>query len=174
MEKKIIENVRETIKYGEYRRMQLMDAGLGLCGETSEVCIEFVDGDKEKIKTELGDVLWYIYSLADGLNILEYVPSLQSIENTCVDGDLQKNYTRDTIIIYVLTKSCEIADIIKKFSMKGIDIDANDMLTRIKHLMVMYTLIAIKSDLNIQTIVSALLDKLQSRYPDGVAGGEVR
>lgn len=59
----------------------LLNCGLGLCGESGEVA-ELIkkhvfhghELDKERICKELGDVLWYVATLADSLDIdLEYV-----------------------------------------------------------------------------------------------------
>lgn len=175
MQNKIVENIRETVKYGGYRKIQLMDGALGLCGETSEAMIEYVKCDVENITAELGDALWYLYSIADGLNILEAIPTVTDIEGAVIGGlNILEDYTKNDIIFYCLTRSCEVADIIKKFTIKGIDIDVKDIVGRLQHLITMYIVVAHRSDVEMVDVVSGLLKKLDDRYPNGPAGGEVR
>ena len=67
-----------TKKRWDNKDFELAYCGLGLAGETGEVADmlkKHFNGSKpldaeriEKLKLELGDVMWYIASLCDGLN----------------------------------------------------------------------------------------------------------
>ena len=67
-----------TKKFWDEKQLELSYCALGLCGEAGEVA-EFIkkhilgtkplDTDRlEKLKYELGDVLWYIAALCDALD----------------------------------------------------------------------------------------------------------
>lgn len=174
MQNKIIDNVKETIKYGGYRKIQLMDGALGLCGETSEAMVEYCNGNVAELESELGDALWYLYSISEGLNIIEAIPPITDIETATTETNNLEEYGKSDVIFYCLTKSCEIADIIKKFTMKGVDIDVKDIVDRLRYLMIMFCVVAHRSDIEMRSVVESLLNKLNERYPDGPAGGEVR
>lgn len=174
MQNKIVDSVRETIKYGGYRKTQLMDGALGLCGETSEAMIEYVSKNVDNVATELGDALWYLYSIAEGLNILEAIPNVIDIEDAVDETVNLEEYTKNDVVFYCLTRSCDVADIVKKFTMKGIDIDIKDIVSKLKYLIVMYIVVAHRSGIRMTDVVSILMQKLDKRYPDGPAGGEVR
>jgi len=69
---------RQTATYND--NYKIIYPCLGLCGESGEVAEkikkiirdknnEMTDADREEIKKELGDVLWYIANLALDLNL---------------------------------------------------------------------------------------------------------
>ena len=174
MESKMIELVQEVTKYGVYRREQLMDAALGLCGETSEMVLEFIGTDKEKLITEMGDALWYLYSLADGFNLVQALPSVKDMRAVVEENDIMASYSTTELIVYTLTKVCDMADYVKKFTVKGISIEASSLIKLLQFIYVAYVAIAQRAGIDMEEAFNASFEKFKVRYPNGVAGGEVR
>jgi len=94
------ETAKSTVIYPE--QMKIIYPALGLSGETGEVCDKikkvirddngiFSEDVKDKIKKELGDVLWYIANIASDLDI-----KLSDIAITNIHK-LQKRKKDDTL-----------------------------------------------------------------------------
>ncbi len=70
------ENVFRTVRPDLEPRDRLLSGGLGLCGEAGEVADELKKHlfhghaiDKDRLASELGDVLWYWVLLCDTLGL---------------------------------------------------------------------------------------------------------
>ena len=87
---------RRTANTNLSERMVYANFGMGLAGESGEVCdylkkVAFHDHDldKEKLADELGDVLWYIANLAEaaGLSLADIaVGNIEKLRKRYPDG----------------------------------------------------------------------------------------
>lgn len=174
MENKLLETIKEVTRVGEYRNMQMMDAALGICGETSEVCSEFYAGNKEKLISELGDALWYLHSLADAYNVLDRILPISRVADSITKNDGMSEYSNTDIVVYSLSTACDIADYVKKFVIKGISVEPDVIVSHINYMILIFAYMADRQDLKLIDAVKAAIDKFSVRYPNGVEAGEVR
>lgn len=176
MEKRInniTDLVKEQVKYGEYRRIQILDAALGLCGETAEVIEAVLSGDKQLMINEIGDAWWYTNSLIDGLNIGSLYKSSRELD-VDVDDGIEAKYDLFNIVILTSVKAGKVGDLIKKMMMKGLPVDNMELTKTISEVMVCLAIAAKRLGTSLTDIERVTIDKIYSRYPNGFNNKEVR
>lgn len=129
--------------------------GLGLAGEAGEL-LEVV-GDKEKSIKELGDVTWYMATLA------------HKIEMKLGDVALRTSAVlaaRPPVNGLVISSS-KVADHIKKVVGHGHALDKDLVVYRLAEILVYCDMFAEQHGFELELALQKNIDKLRARYPQG-------
>lgn len=135
---------------------------LGLCGELQELEDSLSTATKEETLLEVGDVLWYVATLADalGLNSPEFIHHTEAVwfwpQSDSHDGD-PLWYAEDAKV-----SACRVAEQVKKHVAHGKLMDKK--VVSIRLLSILENL-AMLTDLSLAAIEN--VEKLKRRYPDG-------
>ncbi len=141
---------------------------LGLIGETGELADLYkkyiyqsragAEIPAERFADELGDVLWYLAEIADGME--KNLADVVGADFDCLEESAKKGNKRRSLRSNIIDM-CETAMLIEKTT-------DFDRVWIYMHLMLEHAaMLALKLDLPLTEIAARNIEKLKKRYPDG-------
>ena len=160
MTPKLYQELAMRTKGNEFTDRELMlNAALGLCGETTEFSYtlsrEFRNNSDEENKKELGDIEWYVALMCDVCKI-----DIEGIFNDTHKVDFETK----TSMCYL---AGELADYFKKVYFQGHELEKVIISNYLKHMQSLIEKVCYIKEYDIQEIWQMNIDKLKKRYPDG-------
>lgn len=125
--------------------------------------------DRENVREEIGDVMWYIMAIVrpEGWD-LENIPYEEQSVRSMSPNYFPMSISTETIrgIMGIVTEAGELMDALKKTMFYGRDIDRDNVRKRINNIM-QYIMVIMRSEgWDLEDIMQENIDKLKIRYPE--------
>lgn len=141
----------ESLNYQE-PNVRLLHATLGLVTETAELLNFFC---AKNFLEELGDVMWYVAIACDELQV--------TLDEAHDQGGL---LDEDDLLISMVTDAAGIADLFKKSTFYGRELDRRKVVEHLGRIIEAVVLCADEIDKQLDEVMAANLAKLHRRYKD--------
>lgn len=132
---------------------QLLHGVMGICTEVGEVFENQLAENPANMIEEIGDTFWYIAISCDAISF--------NMEDLSDARPEQSPY--EGLVIW----SGKIMDSLKRALAYGAEIDEEEVMTMLSHLVANLKLLASDNDLEIEEILELNIEKLRRRFPHG-------
>lgn len=140
----------------------IVNAALGLCGESVELASAVYFSKKDEITKEAGDLFWYICLMCDSCNL--------EFDRICsayaCDIDEKEYPQNNEIISSIQEQTGLLVDIVKKHYFQGHELYRDQVAIKLREISILIACICDRYGLSIDQVMSGNIEKLEKRYPN--------